>query len=158
MDMEFTNVLYRVLFTSDYVMCFTTSNNYNIKYGIGLGPAVSGCFYCFKHNIAYVCLCRETFSPWQDNPHVFLFFVFQKFTKWNSVHIVPYVFCHGSVTLCLNLFAWVNTSSCPVGRHLFCSRNMAWVHMWKGQLWQDFDQVSGLKSALTYQKLHYERI
>lgn len=57
--MEFTNVLYRVLFTLDYVMCFTTSNNYNLKCGIGLGPAVSGCCHYYKHNIAYVGLWQR---------------------------------------------------------------------------------------------------
>lgn len=56
MDMEFTNVLNRVLFTFDYVMCFTTSNNYILKCGIGSNPVKSGCFHCFKHNQACVRL------------------------------------------------------------------------------------------------------
>lgn len=50
--MEFTNVSTRVLFTFNYAIRFTASNNYNPK--CGRASAHSGGLRCFKHNIPYV--------------------------------------------------------------------------------------------------------
>lgn len=66
--MEFTNVPTRALFTFNYAICFTASNNSHPKYGAGRAPAHSGGLRCFNHNIAHVSVMGKFSLEWDTKP------------------------------------------------------------------------------------------
>lgn len=148
MAMELTNVLYEVLFTFDYVMCFTTSNNDNLKGGIGPDVARSGCFSLFKHNLAYMCvsmawrhsvidriICMVQFLEIHNMKLCTLCLMFSVMALWPCVWI-----CLHESTQAHVLWADI------------CFAGETWTGSTQGKFWQDFDQVNGLKTCLNLPK------